>query len=468
MRGVIDRVDVDPGDSGRAIVRDYKSGSARQRASGRALGVRRPAPGGAVHDRRAPICSASSRWPACTSRSAAVTCVRAACSSRMRRWAREVVDRDGRTAEELEEVLRDAARAGGGAGGAAAQRRARAVPADLLARRLPLPGDLPQPMIALDAAPDGPAGPPSSSTRSSVARASCCSTPARAAARPRCWSSGSRAPCSRTGSMSRRSSRSRSPTRPPPSCVSGSAGGCASSAPTRGRASHRGRVHLDHPRLLRPGPARAHALAAGLDPPSPCSISRRRSVSPTPPSTTRSRSSPATSAGGVELIAAYTPPERCAARSSGPTASCAPAARPSPELPPLPRRARSRGEPRTELLARRRGRGARSSASVASPERQGPAGARAARAPAGARLAAEPWPAGRSTAWASRVATGPRCARRSASPTPRRSRAFRTRVRVRPRRARAPPARRPARALRRGATPSASARLRASTSRTSS
>ena len=38
LRGVIDRVDVDPGDGNRAIVRDYKSGSARpERAGGRWL-----------------------------------------------------------------------------------------------------------------------------------------------------------------------------------------------------------------------------------------------------------------------------------------------------------------------------------------------------------------------------------------------------------------------------------------------
>ena len=42
----------------------------------------------------------------------------------------------------------------------------------------------------------------SSSSRSSAATATCCSTPAPAAARPRCWSSGSCARCSRTGSRS--------------------------------------------------------------------------------------------------------------------------------------------------------------------------------------------------------------------------------------------------------------------------
>jgi RecB family exonuclease len=34
MRGLIDRVDVEPGDSGRAVVRDYKSGSTRNEHQG--------------------------------------------------------------------------------------------------------------------------------------------------------------------------------------------------------------------------------------------------------------------------------------------------------------------------------------------------------------------------------------------------------------------------------------------------
>ena len=50
VRGAIDRVDVDPGGN-RAIVRDYKSGSARPELPGRALAVRAPAAGRPVHAR---------------------------------------------------------------------------------------------------------------------------------------------------------------------------------------------------------------------------------------------------------------------------------------------------------------------------------------------------------------------------------------------------------------------------------
>ena len=39
MRGVIDRVDVEPGDSGRAVVRDYKSGGARHEHQGARWGL---------------------------------------------------------------------------------------------------------------------------------------------------------------------------------------------------------------------------------------------------------------------------------------------------------------------------------------------------------------------------------------------------------------------------------------------
>ena len=117
-------------------------------------------------------------------------------------------DRDARSARGARRAARRRGRAGGRARRAAARRRAEPVPADLLARRLRLSGDLPQPMSvapSLDprlARRRASAGPPSSGGRSSAARATCCSTPAPAAARPRCSSSASSARCSRTASTS--------------------------------------------------------------------------------------------------------------------------------------------------------------------------------------------------------------------------------------------------------------------------
>ncbi len=114
-------------------------------------------------------------------------------------------------------------------------------------------------------APPGGSGPTSSAGRSSAGRGTCCSTPPRAAARPRCWSSGSSAPCWRTASRSARSSRSRSPRRRRPSCASGSGRGWSSSAPADAARATEGAfistIHGFCARVLR-----THALAAGLDP----------------------------------------------------------------------------------------------------------------------------------------------------------------------------------------------------------
>ena len=123
-----------------------------------------------------------------------------------------------------------------------------AVPADLLARRLrdtrrSAAANDPMARSGRRAGELGePArGPTSSWTRSSGATATCCSTPAPAAARPRCWSSGSCAGDRGRGRRRRRSSRSRSPRRRRPSCATGSGRGCASSARARRRAPPRAR-----------------------------------------------------------------------------------------------------------------------------------------------------------------------------------------------------------------------------------
>ena len=100
----------------------------------------------------------------------------------------------------------------------------------------------------------------SSATRSSAARATCCSTPARAAARPRCWSSGSSRSVLEDGVDGRgdphdhvhREGGGRA-ARPDP------ARGLRAARRRRCRAGDRGRVHLDDPRLLRPRAARARA-----------------------------------------------------------------------------------------------------------------------------------------------------------------------------------------------------------------
>ena len=68
VRGVIDRVDVEPGGSRRAIVRDYKSGALAPRAAGRALARRSPASGRAVHARGARAARTRAGGRASTSR----------------------------------------------------------------------------------------------------------------------------------------------------------------------------------------------------------------------------------------------------------------------------------------------------------------------------------------------------------------------------------------------------------------
>ena len=146
------------------------------------------------------------------------------------------------------------------------------MPDHLLARWLSLSRDLP----CLRSRWRSGRSPMSSWSRSSDATVTCCSTRAPAAARRRCWSSGSPARCSRTGSTSGRSSRSRSPRRPPPRCVTGFATGCGNwipARPRRGRAGDRRRVHLDHPRVLRASAARPRARRR----PRPCVRRARRS-----------------------------------------------------------------------------------------------------------------------------------------------------------------------------------------------
>ena len=301
LRGVIDRVDVDPDRSRRAIVRDYKSGQRASRAPRRALAPGSPAAGCAVHARgaRAARARAGRRLlPAAWRR-------RPRAARRVPRGGAGrcpvVVERRQTAARSWTASCRRC-RSRGGARGAAAPRRAHAVPADLLARRLPLPRDLPG-RVELTRSLDGGAALRDRAPRA----ATCCSTRAPAAARPRCWSSASCARCSRTASRSARSSRSPSPRRPPPSCATGSARVCASSGDRRGGAGHRGRVHLDDPRLLRPRPAGPRAGRRDSTRRSPCSTSRRRGRSPDAAFDDALEDLAANEPGGVELIAAYGP-----------------------------------------------------------------------------------------------------------------------------------------------------------------
>ncbi len=141
VRGVIDRVDVDPEDGRRAIVRDYKSGSARPEQQGarwqadrqlqvalymlavRELlglepvgGLYQPLGGGDLRPRGVFLRRHADRHWRGRDRRARASAARRAAGRR--------------------------ARPGGGAGGKAARRGAGAMPADLLAQRLPVPRHL--------------------------------------------------------------------------------------------------------------------------------------------------------------------------------------------------------------------------------------------------------------------------------------------------------------------------------------
>ncbi len=146
VRGVIDRVDVDPRGGGRAIVRDYKSGSARPQhqvahwredrqlqvalymlAVRELLGLRpvaglyQPLGGGdlrarGIHLKDAPV-------------------------------GARVFANDARSEQDLDEELDDAAARALALAARLAGRRARAVPGDVLARRMPVPGHLLEPAM---------------------------------------------------------------------------------------------------------------------------------------------------------------------------------------------------------------------------------------------------------------------------------------------------------------------------------
>ena len=165
----------------RAIVRDYKSGSARPDYQGARwqserrlqvalymLAVRDLLGLEPVAGLYQPLSGNDLRPAACSS---ATPTSGAGCSPTTRA-----------TTEQLRRGARRRRGAGDRAGLEAAGRRADPVSADLLARRLPLSRDLPQPMIACDqetgAVPTARRiGPRSSATRSSAATATCCSTP---------------------------------------------------------------------------------------------------------------------------------------------------------------------------------------------------------------------------------------------------------------------------------------------------
>ena len=143
VRGMIDRVDVDG--AGHAVVRDYKSG-ARRPAWSAAAGPR------TASSRSRSTCSwcasspAPSRWPASTSRCAATICAPAGSSSRARPSAAPWSPPTAAPRRSSTQMLADAAER---AVALAASLRAGAlepVPAELLARRLRVPGDLPQPV----------------------------------------------------------------------------------------------------------------------------------------------------------------------------------------------------------------------------------------------------------------------------------------------------------------------------------
>ena len=248
VRGVIDRVDVDP--SGRrAVVRDYKSGGARAEYQGarwsgdgtlqvplymlavRQLlglepiaGLYQPLGGGGDPRARGVFLADAELGDGLVG-----TDARRSGRNRRRARGREPTGGRGRRTASLGGLHR--------------------VPGDLLAKRMPVPRDLP---LDMTVAAEEESSPTSSDTRSRAATGPCSSTPPPAAARPPCSSSGSCARCSMTGSTSPRSSRSRSPTRRPPRCASGS--GCGSGtlgALEQARATEE-RVHLDDPRILRP------------------------------------------------------------------------------------------------------------------------------------------------------------------------------------------------------------------------
>ncbi len=142
VRGVIDRVDIEPGGTRRAIVRDYKSGARRPEHAGARwaidhqlqvalymLAVRELLGLEPVAGLYQPLSGQYLGPRGVYERGVDV--------------GSRATDRDARDPEELAEVLADAARPGGPDRGATAARRAPAVPGDVRAGRLPVPGDLP-------------------------------------------------------------------------------------------------------------------------------------------------------------------------------------------------------------------------------------------------------------------------------------------------------------------------------------
>ena len=154
---------------------------------------------------------------------------------------------------------------------------------------------------------DAPSSPRSSATRSSAATATCCSTPARAAARRRCWSSGSCARCSRTASTvgailtitftekaaAELRERIRARLR-------------ELGADEAARATEGAFISTIHGFCARRA-AGARARGGARSRVRRARRARGRGGSPTRRSTTRWRSWPRDEPGGVELIAAYTP-----------------------------------------------------------------------------------------------------------------------------------------------------------------
>ena len=279
LRGAIDRVDVDPGGS-RAIVRDYKSGQRAPDYQGARWQRRAPAAGRAVHARGARAARARAGRPASTSRSPATTCARAACSSSDADvGSRLVDDRRARRASSCASELEDADARGRSRwprGCAPASSTPR--PHDLLARRLPLPGHLPQPMIACDEEPvrcrTAPSG-PRAARRDRAPRG----RPAARRRRRQRQDVGAGRALRARGARGRRrgrarSSRSRSPRRRRRSCASGSARACARSGPTSAaRATEGAFISTIHGFCARRA---AHARARGGD----RSAVRRCSTSP--------------------------------------------------------------------------------------------------------------------------------------------------------------------------------------------
>ena len=267
--------------AGRAIVRDYKSGGARPELPGRALGAPTPAPGRAVHDRRARAAGARAGRRLLPAAARRATCAPAGVF--LRRTPTPA------TAASTTDAPR---RARSSTTSSRMPRRGRwrwprgCAPGELDARArqtcsrdgCALSRDLPQLLDDERRAGRRAVRPPSSWRRSSAARATCCSTPAPAAARPRCWSSASSRAVLEDGVDGRgdphdhvhREGGGRA-ARPDPRAA-------ARARRRRGGPRDRGRVHLDDPRLLRPGAAHARAGRRARPARSRCSTRPRPSA----------------------------------------------------------------------------------------------------------------------------------------------------------------------------------------------